>query len=99
MRPYPRADRARHQIRRAVPRRPAATQDLGITVAQATANLRAWAETQRWKPRLDADPGGGLRAASTSLMVERLNADLKSSLSRSWRGRLVLAISRWRSAR
>lgn len=42
-------------------------------------------------PPLD---GPELQAASTSLMVDRLAGDLRSSLSRSWQGRLVLAVSR-----
>lgn len=59
MRPYPRVDRARHQIRRAAirPPKPVRLQDLGVAAEQAAANLRAWAESQRWLPKLSAPTG------------------------------------------
>ena len=61
------------------------------TAADATANLRAVFALQPSLPEL--------RAASASLMVDRLREDLEAKLRTTWRGRIAWRLSCWYAQR
>jgi hypothetical protein len=61
------------------------------TAAEAMANLAANFALGPSLPEL--------RAASTGLRVDRLQAELDAHLSTTWRGRLALRLSRWHARR
>lgn len=74
----------------------AAIRDATPTAAQAMENIRLSLAAWRGKDDVSEHPSDAkLRAASANLMAARLQAELDTLLSRTWRGRLALRLARW----